>query len=420
MQADMHQRFGVISEPAYRRFITGYGLSYVLYWVTLLSVGWWMWETTRSATWVSAAYACDLLPSVVVTPFAAAFADRGDRFRILKTVLWLQVSTGLTLAAVAALGWLTPALLAAFVFVEGTLVGFSQPAFFGLLNRLVSPANLSAAVGVNVSVVQTSYILGPVLAGFLFSFGLGVAPLAFAANALGTLGYIWCLSGITLRPQPAVGSSPAPALLRDVRAGLAVFWANPTVFRAAALVALAAMLQRPLTSLMSAINDHFALLPPAYFTLLTASFMCGGLLAGLAHARRNSDLGQETVTLRAMLGLVLFYAAIFPLLAVAPARALLALICFFLMGFAGSFVTAGNSIILQTRTPEQMRSRVLGNNLMMSRGAGAVALLCVGPVVDAQGFGVAMTGLAMAVAVLLALVLWRAGRRRPEPSYTST
>lgn len=109
------QQFDVLKEASYRRFIAGYGVSYVFYWITLLSIGWWMWEKTGSAAWVGLAYFCDLAPAVVVTPIAAALADRGDRFRILKTVLWLQVLTGLALASVAAAGALTP----------GRLVGFA-------------------------------------------------------------------------------------------------------------------------------------------------------------------------------------------------------------------------------------------------------------------------------------------------------
>jgi hypothetical protein len=33
-------RFDVLREPAFRRFIIGYGLSYIFYWITLLAMGW--------------------------------------------------------------------------------------------------------------------------------------------------------------------------------------------------------------------------------------------------------------------------------------------------------------------------------------------------------------------------------------------
>jgi MFS family permease len=403
-------RFDVLREPAYRRFVTGYGLSYVLYWITLLSIGWWMWEVTGSATWVGIAYFCDLIPSIFVTPLAAALADRGDRLRILKTVLWLQVATGFSLAGVAASGHLIPPVLAGFALVEGILVGFGQPAFFGLLNRLVSAQNLSAAVGINVSVVQTSYVLGPLLAGALFAFGLGVAPLAFAANAVGTLGYLWCLGGITLRQQPPKETGAKSALLKEVIEGLSMFWSNPLVFRATAFSLAVAALARPLTSLMAAINDQFHLFSPAYFTLLTASFMVGGLLAGLVHARRNSDEGQDRMTVFAIVGVVGLYGMVFPVLGSFPGSRALAVSAFFLLGLGTSYVTTGVSIILQNRTPEHLRSRVLGNSLMLARATGALAVLCVGLLVDAQGFVFAMTATALIVTIALPLALIRVSR----------
>ena len=406
-------RYDVLRETAYRRFVIGYGLSYIFYWITLLSMGWWMWETTGSATWVGIAYFCDLIPSVAITPFASAFADRGDRLQILKTVLRLQVFTGFALAIVAATGALTPPVLAGFALVEGTLVGFGQPAFFGLLNRLVSPQNLSAAVGVNVSVVQTSYIVGPLLAGLLFSFGIGIAPLAFAANALGTLGYLWCLDGIVLRPLPPKDARPRTALLKEVTEGLTVFWTSPVVFRAAVFLIGVAVMQRPLTGMMTAINDSFALFPGAYFTLLTASLMAGGLVAGLVHARRNSDVGQERATLWVMVAVVGLYAGLFPVLSVFSGATTLAVISLFLLGFGCSYITTGNSIILQNQTPEHMRSRVLGNTLMISRAAGALSVMVVGLLADAKGFAVSMTVTALFVGMAVPLALQC--RVRPIP-----
>jgi hypothetical protein len=64
-------RVSVLREAAYRRFLIGYGLSFVFYLVTLLSVGWWMLETTGSATRVGIAYFFDYFPPILVTSLAA-------------------------------------------------------------------------------------------------------------------------------------------------------------------------------------------------------------------------------------------------------------------------------------------------------------------------------------------------------------
>jgi hypothetical protein len=161
---------------------------------------------------------------------------------------------------------------------------------------------------------------------------------------------------------------------------------------------------------MAAINDAFTLFSPAYFTLLTASFMAGGLMAGLVHAGRNSDVGQERAMTGTLAAVVVLYAGLFAMLNLLPGKRGLALAGFFLLGLGTSYVTTGVSIILQNRTPEHMRSRVMGNNLMLTRAMGAFAVLGVGLLVDAHGFVVAMTGAALCVGLAVPSVLASRGR----------
>lgn len=402
---DKPSRFDVLSERSYRLFVVGYGISYTLYWITLLAVGWWTWETTHSAAWVGFVFFCDLFPAVLITPWASALADRGDRFKFLKSVLWIQVGTGFALATVTLMGLLTPALLAVFVFIEGALIGFSQPAFFGLVNRLVKPANLSAAVGLNSSVTQSTYILGPLLAGLLFTQGLKIAPIAFAANAVGTLVYLAALTKISLYPEPPRDAQKPTVLKTDIFAGLDVFWKNPTVFKALVLILGVAILQRPLISLMPGINDRFELFDAARFTFLTASFMAGSVVAGLIHASKNSDAGLEAVTPKVLAGLLVLYSGFFLMLDWVETGYPVAMAALFLIGLGSSYIWTGNNIILQNRTPEHLRSRVLGNSFMLTRAIGAIAVVVTGLVVEQTGFVTGMIAVAVLVACLTPLVL---------------
>ena len=404
--------FGVLAERSYRLFIVGFGISYTLYWVTLLAIGWWMWETTGSAAWVGFVFFCDLFPAILVTPWASALADKGDRFRILKIVLWIQVGTGFALAGMALAGALSPALLCAFVFLEGALIGFSQPAVFGLVYRLVKPSNLSAAVAFNSSVSKSTYIVGPVLAGILFTFGLEIAPLAFAANAIGTLVYLAALTRIHLYPEPEREPQPLSGLFDQITDGLTVFWTNPIVYRSMVLILGVAVLQRPLISLMPGINDRFEIFDAAFFTLLTASFMVGSVVAGLIHTVQNTDVGLER---RTNVGLALLLAAFVGLFKAIDwfddGRAF-SISFLFLIGLASAYVWTGNTVILQNRTPEHLRSRVLGNSFMMTRAIGALAVVIAGSVVEQTDFAFGMMAVAVFVAIAVPLSLSGRSRRK--------
>lgn len=398
-------RLGVLGERSYRLFILGYGISYTFYWITLLAVGWWMWETTESAAWVGFVFFCDLFPAILVTPWASALADRGNRFQLLKTVLWIQVCTGFALAGLALADALSPLILSAFVFIEGALIGFSQPAFFGLVNRLVRPSNLSAAVAFNASVSKSTYIVGPLLAGMLFSFGLEIAPLAFAANALGTLVYLAALARLDLYPEPEREPQPPSGLFHQITGGLTVFWTNTMVYRSMVLILGVAILQRPLISLMPGINDRFEVFDAAYFTLLTASFMAGSVVAGLIHTVQNSDAGLEKRT-AVGLGLLLgIYLALFAAIDWFDDSRAFAVSCLFLIGLASAYVWTGNTIILQNKTAEHLRSRVLGNSFMMTRAVGAFAVVIAGLIVEQTDFAMGMAAVAVFVAFAVPLSL---------------
>jgi len=403
--AEITSKFGVFQERNYRIFITGYSISYIFYWVTLLAIGWWMWETTKSATWVGLVFFCDLFPSLFITPWASTLADRGDRFRILRTVLWIQVFTGLGLALCAYLNVLTPIGLIVFVAIEGALVGFSQPAFFGLVNRIVTPKNLPSAVALNTSFIQFAYILGPLLAGFIFSFGLAFAPLAFALNAIGTLFYLIALSMIVLSAPAKRAAGEMQSLQRDILSGISVFWTDKMVFGAIIFVIGCAIIQRPLISLMTGINDAYNLFSAAYFTLLTASFMLGSIAASLTLAARNRDEGPSGVVKYTMFATIFLFIVMFIVLDINPGAVTFACVMLFAIGFGECFSRTGNTIMLQTRTPENLRSRVMGNTFMFSRAMGALAVASVGILIDYTSFtiGMSMVGVVVAIAVMASL-----------------
>ena len=56
-----------------------------------------------------------------------------------------------------------------------------------------------------------------------------------------------------------------------------------------------------------------------------------------------------------------------------------------------------------------MRSRVLGNNLMLARVTGALSVLAIGLLADAHGFVVAMMSAALFVAIALPLAFRKKG-----------
>jgi hypothetical protein len=188
---------------------------------------------------------------------------------------------------------------------------------------------------------------------------------------------------------------------------MSVFWTNKTVFYSILFVLACAILQRPLLSLMTGINSEYNLFTPAYFTLLTSSFMSGSVVASLMLAARNKEDGLEN-TFPIIMGItIVLYALMFYLLHTFNGACLLAMISLFIIGFGECFARTGNIITLQTKTPENLRSRVLGNTFMISRATGAIAVACAGLLIDQTNFtvGLIMVALFATLVIILGLVI---------------
>src|SRR5882757_861813 len=76
----------------YRLYVAGNAISLTGTWLQRVAVGWLAWQLTHSGTWLGLVAFADLFPTVVLSPFAGALADRVDRLR----VIWVSqlIATG--------------------------------------------------------------------------------------------------------------------------------------------------------------------------------------------------------------------------------------------------------------------------------------------------------------------------------------
>ena len=125
----------------------------------------------------------ETLPFIIFGLFAGAVADAFDRKKLLVATITLQMVPNLLLGILTLAGvtqvWHIYALglLAAFVEV------FNWPARAALIPRLVPQRLLMNAMVVNTMILQTSFLIGPAIGGFLIDRG-GLATAYFASTLL--------------------------------------------------------------------------------------------------------------------------------------------------------------------------------------------------------------------------------------------
>ena len=100
-----HREFAIY---AFASFVSNVGM-----WVMRIGVGWFAWDLTHSGAWLGAVALGQALPSVVLTPFAGALADRMDPVRLMRVTQAASFCFAAAIAAITFAGWASPFLLVA-------------------------------------------------------------------------------------------------------------------------------------------------------------------------------------------------------------------------------------------------------------------------------------------------------------------
>ena len=150
-----------------------------------VAVGWSVWEATHTTTWLAAAAAADLLPTLILSIPAGALVDRlrpATTFWVSQAASCLQA---VILSVLAASHLLTiDRLLACAIFI-GICNAFTVPSRLAYMAQLTSPVCFSRAVVLYSIGGNAAFFAGPMIASALIAvFG---ATAAYAANALAYL-----------------------------------------------------------------------------------------------------------------------------------------------------------------------------------------------------------------------------------------
>ena len=167
------------------------------------------------------------LPYLVLCLPAGALVDRWDPRR---TMLWCDAGRALALGSVPLalwLGHLSLMQLSVVTVMEGTLFVFFNQAESNCLVRVVTKAQLPAAVAQNEAVYGISGLLGPSLGGLLYGVGRGVPFLADAVSyALSVLALLSLRTDVRPAPRPP---EAAPHLGREIAEGLRWLYAHEVI-----------------------------------------------------------------------------------------------------------------------------------------------------------------------------------------------
>ncbi len=360
----------------------------------IVALGWRTYTLTgsaRSLGYVLTLQGVGLLSTVLV---GGALADRYNRRTLMLVSDVARFGIIGVLAVVDASGHLSIGILSALAFAEGLATGFFTPALGGMVPLVVAEPDLGSANALIGIARQTSYLVGPSVAGVLY--GLAGSTVVFGFNAvsyLASFAFVWATRPARAEPAESKGT------FREIWAGIRYVRSVPWLWVTISLFSVVLMFQwAPIQVLTpKLVREHFDLGVRAYggiFSAVGAGMIIGAVSFAQLNPRRRRGLVSYLIwMLNSVLVIVFALSPWFPL----------ALAAAFVRGACIGFGIAVWETMLMELVPRNMLSRVVSLDWFGSLGLTPFGLLLVGAVSDLAAPG---TLIALGALVALALIAY--------------
>jgi MFS family permease len=318
-----------------------------------------------------------IVPIIAFSLLSGVVADALDRRRLmLITQTGMALAAG-TLALVAFRGVhaLWPVYLLAAL---GSAFGsFDGPARQSLIPTLVPREHLPNAISLNTIMFQAASVLGPALGGLVIGgFGVGWAYALNAASFLVVIGALLAMRSVPRRPA----SEKSDISWRAAREGLAFVFHTPLI-RSTMLLDFFATFFASATALLPIFAQDILRVGARGYGLLSAAPSVGAVLTSVALVPLLERIDRRGA---AMLWAVLGYGLATVVFGLSRSFSL-TFVCLALTGATDTVSMVIRNVIRQLNTPDSMRGRMTGVNMVFFMGGPQLGELEAGLVANAWG-----------------------------------
>ena len=384
----------------YRIYTIGAIPSLMGTWVQRMAVGWFAWELTESGAWLGLIAFADLAPSVLSAPIAGAFADRVNRLRIVKLVQYMSLIQATVLATLTLSGVMTIELLFTLALIQGIVQGVHQPFRHALLGTIVTRSEMTAAIGINSTIWNSSRLIGPAISAVvILQLGVGAT---FLINAFSYVPMLIGLYLITAEHRPAAPKSlsQVPAeILEGIRYASGHRFIGSVMF----MLLIFSFFGRATQELLPGFTGAVFNVGADGLALLTGAAGFGSLFSGIWLSRRGTLSGLSDI----LILMVLLIAAT-QLAFVATDILWVSVIVFVAWGFVLNGAGIICQSLVQATVPDTIRGRVVSLYGMLWLGTPALGAFAMGVAADYLGFRIPV---AVGAFVVFAAFAWSFTRR---------
>lgn len=245
-------------------------------WMNDVAAAWTMTSLTTSTTLIALVQTASSLPVLLLGLPSGAIADIVNRKHyFVFTQIWLAINATVLMLFLA-IGTLGPYTLLLLTFTNGIGLAMRWPIFAAVVPELVPKDSLQPALALNAIAMNTSRIIGPLVAGFIIA--IAGSQYVFGLNMI--LSLITTVIVLRWQYQNYVPTLPGERFIGAMRVGVQHVWQSNRM-RIIIIRAFLFFLQSTgLIALLPVIaKDHFEG-GAGTFTLLLSCLGLGAIIAG--------------------------------------------------------------------------------------------------------------------------------------------
>ncbi|MDA0734928.1 MAG: MFS transporter [Chloroflexi bacterium] len=330
-------------------------------WLQILTVGWLMLRLTDgNALLTGTVVGIRTLPVLIIGPWAGVLADRINRRKLMSITQICLAAVAVVFAILVAstdlnarpyAGPLQVWHLFVYVAVTGALHSMVRPVRQALIPNVVPRSSLPNAMALNATTRTSTRLLGPALGGVLIEV-LGGFNWNFFLEAGAYVGVAAIMFPMRT-PYQSASTALAASVWGNMKEGLAYIWKTRIILHLMLISLLPNFVFQPLVFLLPVFISDVLKGSEGLGGLLLSIMGVGGVIATMLIASVGFKLGKG----RSMIiGIIVGSAAILVMAQVPWLPLTMAM--FLLLGFAQTHFRVGNSTLIQTLVPDELRGRV--------------------------------------------------------------
>ncbi len=369
-------RFRAMQHRNFQLFIGGQLVSLIGTWMQTTAQQWLVYKLTGSAALLGVFGFASQVPILFLASLGGYVGDRFDRHRLVIATQTCSMILAFVLAALTLTNMIREWELILIAFLVGIVNAFDVPIRQAFFVQMVGKEDLPNAIALNSSIFNGARVVGPAIAGFaIVWFGEGWCFFLNGVSFFAVIIALLMMRLVRTETRPT-GDSPLQSFIQGFR-----FAMSDAPIRSALL----------LLSVLSLFALQYSVLLPIYANdilhggarslgLLMSAAGVGAVFGALHFAARTHYRGLArwiaATCMTCAVGLLIF----------SEARSFwLCSTVLFVVGFAATSQMAATNTIIQSRVPDELRSRLMAVYATMFMGVQPIGALIAGGVAKSIG-----------------------------------